>query len=132
VQWVLVDDGAGKTALLAFTMPFWVVLLAWIALRERPGRWQWVSVAIAAAVPERALAYNAVLASDLAWVLWSIVVRRLPASAAGMISLAIPLTGVLLAWAVLGERPSLLESLGVGLIALALVGATRPAKPSER
>jgi drug/metabolite transporter (DMT)-like permease len=33
--------GAGKTALLAYTMPFWIVLLAWPALGERltPSRW---------------------------------------------------------------------------------------------
>lgn len=209
VQWALVNGGAGKTALLAFTMPFWVVLLAWIALRERPGPWQWASiataavglvfvlepwhglgaglspllavlaglcwgigvilskhlfarydisplqltawqmllgsatlVAIAVAVPERptdwtpffigALAYNAILASGLAWVLWSVVVQRLPATVAGMTSLAIPLTSVLLAWAMLGERPSPVESLGIGLIALALVGVTQPAGRSER
>ena len=28
VQWALVDGGAGKTALLAYTMPFWMIPLA--------------------------------------------------------------------------------------------------------
>src|SRR5690606_36960535 len=38
VQWALVDGGAGKTAMLAYTMPFWVVRVAWVVLRVRPSR----------------------------------------------------------------------------------------------
>jgi drug/metabolite transporter (DMT)-like permease len=49
VQWALVDGGAGRTALLAYTMPFWVVLLAWWLLHDRPSRWQWASLALALA-----------------------------------------------------------------------------------
>jgi len=48
VQWALVSGGAGKTALLAYTMPFWVVLFSWLILSDRPGARQWVSLAIAA------------------------------------------------------------------------------------
>lgn len=202
VQWALVDGGAGKTALLAYTMPFWLLLLAWPLLRERPDRrrlycaalagvglilvlrpwaglgglssallalvsglawamsvviakktfadgnvtplrltaWQMGFGAIglcliALCVPERAidwsapflwgLAYNAVLASGLAWVLWALIVQRLPATLAGIISLAVPLCGVLLAWLLLGERPDLAEAAGMVLIAAALVGISR-------
>jgi drug/metabolite transporter (DMT)-like permease len=198
VQLALVDGGAGKTALLAYTMPFWAVLLAWMVLRERPSRVQWVSLAIAllglalvidpwrgvgalgsallaiagglawaigmvlskrvfvrggvsvlsltawqmlagtvglvllaALVPERpiawttpfvlALAYNAVLASGLAWLLWSYVVERLPTSVAGLSSLVVPILGVLFAWGVLGEVPSLAEGAGMALLAVALL-----------
>ncbi|HJU27281.1 MAG TPA: DMT family transporter, partial [Rhodanobacteraceae bacterium] len=49
VQWALVGGGAGKTALLAYTMPFWMVPLAWWWLHERPGARQWWCIAIAAA-----------------------------------------------------------------------------------
>ena len=198
VQLALVDGGAGKTALLAYTMPFWAVLLAWMVLRERPSRVQWVSLAIAllglalvidpwrgvgalgsallaiagglawaigmvlskrvfvrggvsvlsltawqmlagtvglvllaALVPERpiawttpfvlALAYNAVLASGLAWLLWSYVVERLPTSVAGLSSLVVPILGVLFAWGVLGEVPSRAEGAGMALLAVALL-----------
>lgn len=40
-QWALVNGGAGHVALLAYTMPFWAVLLAWLMLDERltPRRW---------------------------------------------------------------------------------------------
>jgi drug/metabolite transporter (DMT)-like permease len=47
-QWALVDGGAGRIALLAYTMPFWAVLLAWAILRERPGPRQWLGIGVAA------------------------------------------------------------------------------------
>ena len=39
---------------------------------------------------------------------------------AGLTSLAVPVGGVLFAWALLGESPSDVEWLGIGLIAAAL------------
>lgn len=203
IQWALVDGGAGRTALLTYTMPFWLVLLARFALAERMSTWQWACIGIAAiglvlviapwqglggmrstgmavgaglcwavsvviskrlfarapvtalsltawqmlfgaialvmvasVVPERAidwtppfiaaLAYNAVLASGLAWLLWAFIVQRLPASIAGLTTLAVPLCGVLFAWVLLGEQPELAEGAGIGFIALALFGITRP------
>ena len=207
VQWALVSGGAGKTALLAYTMPFWVVLFSWLILADRPGARQWTSLAIAAlglvfilepwrglggsesaalavlggvcwalgvvlskrlfkrcgvsalslttwqmlfgalllvaiaiAVPERpiawspfligALAYNGVLSSGLAWLLWSYVVERLPANVAGLSSLVIPIAGLGFAWALLGEVPSRSESIGIVAIsvALAIVNLRRPAR----
>lgn len=199
-QWALVRGGAGQTALLVYTMPFWGLLLAWLFLHERLRRAQWVSVALAAVgmvlilrpwglhadwrngllavcsglswaagtvlskrlftrhghglsplrmtawqmlcgsvalcllallVPQRAvdwsgalvaaLAFNVLLAGGLAWTLWAFVVQRLPAGIAGLSSLAIPTTGVLMAWALLGERPGSSEIAGVALIATALL-----------
>jgi drug/metabolite transporter (DMT)-like permease len=202
VQWALVDGSAGKSALLAYTMPFWVLLLAWLALAERPTRRQWWCLVLAAAgllliiepwhgmgnthsallalgsgliwatsvvlskrlftraavsplrltawqmlfgavglaliaalVPEKpiawtptflaGLAYNAVFASGLAWVMWALVVQRLPTAVAGLTSLIVPLTSTLLAWAILGERPSLAHAAGIALIAAALIGVVR-------
>ncbi len=202
VQSALVSGGAGRTALLAYTMPFWVVLLGWIAFTQRPSRrvaaglvvagaglllvlepwrgfgnagasllalagglawavgvvlskrlfertptralsltaWQMLIgtlgvVIVAWLVPERpiewstwfigALVYNAVLASGLAWLLWSYVVARLPADIAGLSSLVIPIAGIAFAWAILGEQPDLAEACGIVLIAGALVLVTR-------
>lgn len=198
VQWALVEGGAGRTALLAYTMPFWVVLLAWWLLADRPGPRQWLSLGVAAlgllfvlepwrglggagnaalaiggglcwaigtVLSKRlfqrggisalslttwqmafgalaliplallthdkpiewsgyligALAYNAVLASGAAWLIWSWVVERLPANVVGLSSLAVPIAGIAFAWAMLGERPSSPESIGIALIAAALV-----------
>lgn len=201
VQWALVDGGAGKTALLAYTMPFWTILITSLILREHPSRrqiaslalaliglflvlepwqglggatsamlaigggvcwalgvvltkrllvggktgllsmtaWQMLAgsaglVLIALSVPERsiewsgyfigALIYNGLLSSGLAWLLWSYIVEQLPTSVAGLSSLVVPITGILLAWALLGETPSLIEAAGIVLIALALVAVT--------
>jgi drug/metabolite transporter (DMT)-like permease len=210
VQWALVGGGAGKSALFAYTMPFWVVLLAWLVLAERPGRRQWIGLAVAAiglvlviepwqglggvkstllaiaggvcwaigvvlskrlfqrcrttalsltawqmllgtvflvlialVARERAiewtpwfvgaLAYNAVLSTGLAWLMWSFVVARLPANVAGVSSLVIPIAGIGFAWLLLGERPSLVEGLGILAIgaALAIVNLRRSPKAAE-
>jgi drug/metabolite transporter (DMT)-like permease len=72
-----------------------------------------------------ALAYNAVLASGLAWLLWSWVVDRLPTSVAGLSSLVVPILGVLFAWGLLGEVPSPPEGVGMGLLAIALLVVAR-------
>lgn len=45
--WALVSGGAGKTSILCYTMPFWVLLFAWIFLNERLHRSQWIYVSIA-------------------------------------------------------------------------------------
>jgi len=43
------DGGAGRAAVLVFTMPFWTVLLAWPVLGERVRGMQWVAIALALA-----------------------------------------------------------------------------------
>jgi drug/metabolite transporter (DMT)-like permease len=198
VQWALVQGGAGRTALLAYTMPFWAVLLGWLLLADRPGPRQWLSLAVAAcglvfvlepwngvggalsavlaivgglcwaagvvlskrlfqrsgvsalslttwqmaigalalailalATHEKpiawtnfligALVYNAVLASGVAWLLWSWVVEQLPANVVSLSSLAVPIAGIAFAWAILGERPTPSESIGIALIVTALL-----------
>ena len=199
-QWALVRGGAGQTALLAYTMPFWGLLLARMFLHERLRAAQWTSVALGALgmvlilrpwglhadwgsgwpavgsglswavgtvlskqlflrqgralsalrmtawqmllggialgvlallVPQRpidwspallaALAFNVLLAGGLGWTLWALVVQRLSAGIAGLSTLAIPTTGVLMAWAWLGERPGGFELVGVVVIAAALL-----------
>jgi drug/metabolite transporter (DMT)-like permease len=47
IAWALVLGTAGKTAVLSYAMPFFVVLIAWPALGERPTRTHWTAVAIA-------------------------------------------------------------------------------------
>lgn len=83
---------AGRSALLCYTMPFWVVVLGWPMLRERPGRNQ--AIALAAAGAGLALVFQgglhagagaggnaaaAVLATaaGLSWAWGAVVTRRL-------------------------------------------------------
>jgi drug/metabolite transporter (DMT)-like permease len=47
VCWALVSGGAGKSAVLAYTMPFWVILLAPLFLGERLKGMQWLAVGLA-------------------------------------------------------------------------------------
>ena len=48
-MWGLYLGGAGKTSVLVYTMPFWVLLIAWPVLGERIRGLQWVGVALALA-----------------------------------------------------------------------------------
>ena len=41
LMWALVEGEAGKTSVLVFTMPFWVMLLACPFLHEKIRGWQW-------------------------------------------------------------------------------------------
>lgn len=188
--------GAGKVSVLAYTMPFWLLLLARLFLAERLRGLQWPAVALAfaglvlvvrpwdiggalggvlacvagfvwaagallikllqrrtevdslsltawqmvlGAVPLVAiaaltqsgwpqwtgtfvacLAYVVLLSSGLCWVLWTFALRSLPAGAAGMGTLAVPVVGVTAAWIQLGERPAAVEAAGMALIVAAL------------
>jgi drug/metabolite transporter (DMT)-like permease len=47
--WALSEGGPGKTSILVFTMPFWVLVFAWPLLHERIQGLQWVSIALAVA-----------------------------------------------------------------------------------
>ena len=47
--WALSEGGPGKTSVLVFTMPFWVLVFAWPMLHERIHGLQWVAVVLAIA-----------------------------------------------------------------------------------
>lgn len=198
IQIALVQGGAGKTSILVYTMPFWVVPMAWFAFGERIHGMQWVALVLAAIgltlilepwddmaaplsnllaigaglcwalativakwirrdfdmdvltltawqmlfgalalciaawlVPEKpvdptpyfygALAYNAIIATGLAWFLWLYALQNLSAGMAGMSALGVPVVGVLASWLQLGEQPSAVELVGMLLIATALL-----------
>lgn len=85
--WALVSGAVGKTVVLNYAMPFWVLLFAWFALGERLGRTQWVGVASALAgllfilMPFRFTQglFSEVLAllSGLSWAAGIVVAKRL-------------------------------------------------------
>jgi len=66
------------------------------------------------------LAYTALLANAVCWTLWIFALRLLPAGAAGMGTLAVPVVGVIAAWIQLGEQPALVEGVGMAMIIAAL------------
>jgi drug/metabolite transporter (DMT)-like permease len=204
VQSALVHGGVGKISLMAYTMPFWVVILSWIFLGDRLTRTHWTGIAVAAAglvcviepwhalgdtvsvllalgsglswgvgtvlakkafnldrtdilaftgwqmfagglamvpvawlVPQIAPVWNlslvlgmlyiVVVASAAGWVLWLLVVQRVPASVAGVSALATPVVAALLAWLFLTERPTLTEGAGMALILCGLFMVARAA-----
>jgi drug/metabolite transporter (DMT)-like permease len=47
LTWALEDGGAGKTSILTYTMPFWLLLMAWVVLGEKLKGFQWVAVGLA-------------------------------------------------------------------------------------
>ncbi|HZP85759.1 MAG TPA: EamA family transporter, partial [Burkholderiales bacterium] len=47
-NWALSQGEAGKTSVLVFTMPFWVLVFAWPVLGERIQGWGWFAVTLAA------------------------------------------------------------------------------------
>lgn len=49
LTWALEGGGAGKTSILTYTMPFWLLLMAWVVLGERLKGFQWVAVCLALA-----------------------------------------------------------------------------------
>lgn len=49
IQVALLHGGAGKTSILVYTMPFWVIPMAWVAFGERVRGLQWLALALAAA-----------------------------------------------------------------------------------
>lgn len=201
ITWALVRGGAGKTAILTYTMAFWTILFAWIFLGERLRGRQWFAVGLAliglvfilmpfnltsgleskvlavlagvfwaagsivlkklnqrqpvellsftawqmlfGSLPlwlvsmllveppihwtgsfVGALIYNAIPGSAIAWLLWLYALKNLPAGIAGLGGLITPVVGVLAASWQLGERPEPLETVGMGLILVALALAT--------
>jgi len=84
VAWALATGAAGKSSVLTYTMPFWVVLFAWPVLRERPSPLQWGAVALGFAgivllvrEGEAVLAAWLALAAGVTWALGVVIAKRL-------------------------------------------------------
>jgi drug/metabolite transporter (DMT)-like permease len=105
---------ADVLSLTAWQMAVGAVSLIAIALAARSGSPEWTGTFLLC------LAYSAVLSSALCGGLWVVALRSLPASAAGMGTLAVPVVGVVTSWLQLGEQPTAVEAAGMVLIIAAL------------
>jgi drug/metabolite transporter (DMT)-like permease len=94
LMWALVDGGAGKTSVLTFTMPFWVMLLAWPMLGEKLKGLQWPAAALAVLglgfildpfhLSANHLSMLLAVLSGVCWALAVIVAKKLHAKAPTM------------------------------------------------
>ncbi|MDK9726483.1 MAG: EamA family transporter [Sterolibacteriaceae bacterium MAG5] len=84
--WALVEGGAGKTAVLIFTMPIWTLLLARLVLGERIRGTQWIAAASALAglvlviapwhLEASPLSKGLAVLAAVSWALSTILVKR--------------------------------------------------------
>ncbi len=90
-HFALLEAGAGKTSVLTFTMPFWVILFAHFIIHERMQGAQWIAVALAFAglvaivQPWNLTSLTASLLAISAGAVWAISAvlnKRWPAAAA--------------------------------------------------
>lgn len=123
IQVALLQGGVGKTSILVYTMPFWVIPMAWFAFGERIQGWQWGALALATVglililepwhVQGSALSEVLAIGAGLCWALAMIVTkwirRDFPTD-------ALPLT----AWQML-----------FGAVALCLLALWIPERPVE-
>jgi len=86
LMWALQSGGAGKTSVLTYTMPFWLLLLAWAFLGERLRGTQWLAAGLALAGLLLILspwhlqgAFSSVLAlaAGISWAASALVVKTL-------------------------------------------------------
>lgn len=78
------------------------------------------------------IVYTAGCASLIGYVIWNSLLARFPASQVAPFSLLVPLVGVLSAWLVLGDRPTVPELIGGVLLLLGVAVTTGVLKTIAR
>ena len=73
--------------------------------------------------------FTGVIGSGFAYVLWFEIIRVLPATTAALGALSAPVIGVVSSMVILGERPTLSDAVGFGLIFLASACVLVPPQP---
>jgi drug/metabolite transporter (DMT)-like permease len=87
LMWALVEGGAGKTAVLTYTMPLWVLIFAWPLLGEKIKGWQWLAVCASSIgmlcifdpgqIKVDTLSMMLALCSGISWALSAIISKKL-------------------------------------------------------
>jgi len=85
--WALVSGGAGKTSILCYTMPFWILLFAWVLLGERLRKAQWLYVSLALAglvlivlplnLTEASFSKGLAILAGMSWGMGAIVFKKI-------------------------------------------------------
>lgn len=84
-SWAVASAGAGQVAMLAYTMPLWVALIAWPVLGERIGPVQGIAIAIAFAgtacmvgpLHGNVLSDAIAVSAGLSWAIGIVLAKRL-------------------------------------------------------
>ena len=63
-----------------------------------------------------AVLYNGLIGTGFAYILWFVIIERLPTATASLGSLATPVVGVVSTMLILGERPTVADMIGFALI----------------
>lgn len=79
-----------------------------------------------------AVLFTGLIGIGLAYVLWFAIIERLPTATASLGSLATPVVGVGSSMLMLGERPTMADMIGFGLIFAAAVCVLVPGRPTAR
>ena len=77
-----------------------------------------------------AVLFTGLIGIGLAYVLWFAIIERLPTATASLGSLATPVVGVTSSMLMLGERPTMADMIGFGLIFAAAVCVLVPGRPA--
>lgn len=88
ISWALNIGAAGKSAVLAYTMPFWVIVFGWPFLPDRLRGWQWPAAGLilvglvlvldlSADVPDTTSSLLA-LGAGVSWAISVIVFKKIP------------------------------------------------------
>ncbi len=125
-KWFTARHEVDILEMTTWQMAFGGIVLGLVAMLVPSAPIIWSSAFIAA------LAYNVLIATALAYLLWVFILAVLTARDASMGTLSNPIIGVFAAWIQLSERPSPLELTGMGCIVVGLaVLATAPRALAE-
>jgi drug/metabolite transporter (DMT)-like permease len=118
-QWALTFAGPGKTSVLTFTMPFWMIVFAHFIIHERMRGAQWIAVA---------LAFAGLVLIVAPWQLSSLTGSLLAVGGGAVWAISAVLSK---RWPTPGADPLILTAwqLLFGFIALALLAAIHPHDP---
>jgi drug/metabolite transporter (DMT)-like permease len=116
LKWARIEADPIAVAIWQLVVGFLVTVAGVLIVEGSPHLWP---------VHPRALwglAFSSLIGSAFAYLLWFEIVRRLPATAASLGVLSVPVVGIVASVLILGERPSVADMVGSALILAAAAG----------